>query len=70
MAKSLASRSILSRTVLCRHSEVNGTLRLTRVMACLKIVFVFINDHNELKGIVGFSVTGGKGFLNRVLGPN
>lgn len=54
------------------YSEVNGTLRLTRIMASLKGLYIFISDCNELKGAFRFSVsvTGGNGFLNRVLGPN
>ena len=63
---------LLSRTVLCTYSEVNGRLRLSGIMVGLKILYIFINDHNELKGAVGlsFSVTGGNGFLNHVLGSN
>ena len=49
------------------YSEVNVTLRLS-----LKVLYIFISDCNELKGAFGFSVsvTGGNGFLDRVLGPD
>lgn len=54
------------------YSEVNGTLRLIRIMASLKVLYIFISGCNELKGAFGFtvSVTGGNGFLDRVLGPD
>ena len=38
----------LSSTALYTHSEVHGTLRLTKIMVCLKILYVFINGHKEL----------------------
>lgn len=54
------------------YSEVNGTLRLIRIMASLKVLYIFISGCNGLKGAFGFSVslTGGNGFLDRVLGPD